>query len=211
MKTLIFKSSISLLGAGGVAGGGLLISKYLNWKNVETRLKEDKYELLTNDQTNDDKWAEILKNYKTVTQKHNNLAFSGFIGDEDDAKSMLQKHCKVALISYDENDYKKAAKWCVVPVSATDLLEKRGFKALKTGSDSSADNERWTDKVKKHKSESNEALKFDGITLTSGKDQAIEQDLQNLKAKCDGIKDKKSHEEGFDDFVKQYEAWCSYK
>ncbi|OAL10501.1 hypothetical protein A6V39_00355 [Candidatus Mycoplasma haematobovis] len=224
MKTLIIKTSIALVGAGGLGLAAHQSYKALtsqdtsaaknkndNSKKNKDKLNEDKYEVLGFESTNDQKWTNILSSYRTVTSKQESLKFNNLTGSESDAKERLQRICSDALNSENVNDYEKIKKWCVVPIDISSLLTKRSFVILKTDNNVSSDNSSWEKKIKNYKKLDTDTLKIDGLSLTNNKEQAETSDYTNIKNKCNEIKTKKSHEENFEDLLKKFKTWCADK
>ncbi|OAL10000.1 hypothetical protein A6V39_03745 [Candidatus Mycoplasma haematobovis] len=226
IKPLAVKTSIGLLSAGGISAVVYQGYQAFNKEDVEKkkevvkglsvakRLEAEKYVLLTKETKNDNHWAKILDSYKNISQ---DLKFEGFDGNDSSDGTIkgvdkLKDKCAETLISEDENLLKKAKKWCVTPISASELLNSKGFKILKTNN-SNKDEEKsdWEQRInafKEAKTANSELSKL--ITIEEGTDK-LDSNIVAIKTKCKEFGAKLNYEDKFEENLENVEKWCAIK
>lgn len=217
------RMAIGVGSVGGVIGGGYGLNKLLSNETIKSKLEANKYVLLNKDNKEHEKhWTTILTSYKTTikAQPTSKFKFSDFDLQEvppnkgDIAK--LKKLCEEILKkrtfedSKDEENYKKASKWCTIPQKASERLDIDGFKTLDPTIDASkanTDDNEWTEKIKSY--------------LNGGKEKKIadwgeEKTLKNDKAgkealmkKCKTLQDTETHNEKYETIFEEAKQWCA--
>ncbi|OAL10525.1 hypothetical protein A6V39_00475 [Candidatus Mycoplasma haematobovis] len=211
----------STIGAGGIGAGSYYGYHTFNKEtkdhqqkppivNIGSKLKSEKYTLLKADSKN---FNEVLTNYKTSIKSPDTPDFEGFNGegkDNETAEAILLRHCQTILKNekLDSGDYAKAKKWCVEPITVTSLLKARGVTALEIADSPGELQTQWSNKVKAYRS--SQESRIEGLAFTSSKETSPTSDeITNIKNSCKGIKDKKNHEDKFEENLKAFKAWCS--
>ncbi|OAL09982.1 hypothetical protein A6V39_03655 [Candidatus Mycoplasma haematobovis] len=218
VKSLAIKGTIGLISVGGASGlvAHQLLSKQENKQknSIGDKLEREKYILLSQDSQT---WSTILDKYKEVTASKTNFKFDDFDGNkpsgsDKEAVDILKDHCQKTL-SKKETDadsnavFEKARKWCVVPISVTEILDKQGFKALDTGATKTG----WEAKIKGYKTAAAGVQKIANLTLSTDANTTIEKDYTDIKEKCRTISTVKNHDATFEETLKGFELWCANK
>ncbi|OAL09991.1 hypothetical protein A6V39_03700 [Candidatus Mycoplasma haematobovis] len=233
IKSLAAKSTIGLVGLGGLGAGGYYGISALNGStevqkkesepktpSIEEALRNEGYTLLSEDSQNNDSWNTILSSYKTVIKQHTNLAFENFTGEEPaggatpTAVATLKQKCKDITVKDSNNKemLKKARKWCVTPIDVAKLLKAKGFNALQTniGEENQEKNE-WTEKIKAYRTAKKNNSSIGQFVEIEDNAEVTPQNIAAAKTKCQEFAKILSHADTFETSLSSYEAWCGNK
>ncbi|AEW45601.1 hypothetical protein MHC_03705 [Mycoplasma haemocanis str. Illinois] len=201
MKTLL----TALVGGGAVASAGVGYFTYQKFfsENISSRLRSEKF-IPLNDSKEHDAYWETLK-----TQYNSQKANKGKIftdGSKDIETRELKLECKKALAGNIKDDalYSKVKRWCVVPVSLSEHLNKLNFHSFSTEDKTdNADKSKWESKVTEYEKEGNREKRISGLdTLSTDK-------WKTIMNKCKEIGGKKNYEDEFETNFEKYKEWCS--
>ncbi|OAL09992.1 hypothetical protein A6V39_03705 [Candidatus Mycoplasma haematobovis] len=218
VKPLAVKAIAGLIGVGGVTGLTYHLTKSTSKtakpeavkNDMASRLTSEGYTLLSESSNNIDT---ILGSYKSIISSKNNLKFGEFGGVDVDGKKAKDELLKLCNSIFEEtknsNSYDKAIKWCIEPITASEILKKQNITALKTGTNADDDKAKWEDKIKKHIDSSNNLSKISQLNLTSTASQIVEGDYKIIQDKCDEIGKINNHTATFEDSLKFFKLWCS--
>ncbi|AEW45224.1 hypothetical protein MHC_01790 [Mycoplasma haemocanis str. Illinois] len=197
---------LGTLGAGGVVGGGIVLSSQFllktQRKNIKDHLAKDGYQIL--DIKASEHWTNILNSYK----KDGNIwKLEGKdISNIEDLKSVCNSK---ATSDYSEVLYKSFTKWCVVPRTAEDLL-RGNFSLLESDDSHATDKEAWKHNVNAYET----AKKGEQYSLSdvSFKDKTGEDDkTKALKKGCKDRKGKFTYDVDLDSSLGEIKKWCLSK
>ncbi|OAL10455.1 hypothetical protein A6V39_00125 [Candidatus Mycoplasma haematobovis] len=203
------------LGAlGGVAGGGYLLHRQLSADNIGKKLEANGYKLLS--ETEDSVWTKILEHYKgRIEAGKKDLQFDDFDGKTPPSNTtdVLKSKCKKVLaeVTGNEENYKKAERWCTLPKPLTEILEKKGYRILKSDAAKDDDPSEWDKKLEAYDKSDETSKKFSDLDLKAPS-KNLEKDAKTrnkLKEKCKALKDKKHYEKDFETELDKSILWCA--
>ncbi|OAL09990.1 hypothetical protein A6V39_03695 [Candidatus Mycoplasma haematobovis] len=225
MKATIAKGAVGVLGASGLGVGGYYGISALNGStevqktikptplSVSQQLKAKGYVPITSS-TDNSIFEAILRNYKSAPSTQQELKFAGFDGNQSEnkeAKNILLEKCNGIFDnkSANEQDQKRAKKWCVEPINAASFLKSKGTNSLNLDVNTETDKTAWGNKVKKYRSTSENRI--DELEFTSKTEEPTDQEIRQIKEKCKSIGDIGNHDDKFEKTLILFEAWCSNK
>ncbi|OAL10518.1 hypothetical protein A6V39_00440 [Candidatus Mycoplasma haematobovis] len=198
---------------GSIGGGGYAVNYLLASNELADKLIQKGYTILPSDSEH---WKTILTSYKTVVTADNKLRFGTFAGTGNKAEEELSKYCQNLLKPHtsenikDPDNYKKAEKWCVTPVTVKDILKHEKYVPINidTSNNQIAKNSAWEAKVKLHKKSN---TKINNLGLSTDENTVTEEDIRKIKEKCTEIGGKKNHEAEYETNLEHFKNWCSNK
>ncbi|OAL10520.1 hypothetical protein A6V39_00450 [Candidatus Mycoplasma haematobovis] len=209
----VVRVAVGLGAISGVAGGGLLLNKFLSTEDIQSKLKANSLEILDSN-NNDDIWKKILASYKEVSAKEPKFKFSG---EEVSDETKLKKQCEDTLKkkagedNESNNYYDKAKRWCTVPTSVEKVLGKERI-ILSTDTTPTKDKENqaeWDEKIKKYTDQTNKD-KIDNLDLGSKAITDVKpENRTRIREACKKLNEKHSFEEGYEEAIKKSQTWCS--
>ncbi|AEG73640.1 hypothetical protein HF1_13280 [Mycoplasma haemofelis str. Langford 1] len=214
MATSLAKGLMGLGGMGSLAGGAYLAKPYMfpKGESIEAKLNLDKWEILSTE-GNDSAWNDIYGKYKTKELSDPSRFDSKIAKDEDQSTGLpkLKESCKLALTQeFKESLYRTVTKWCVVPVSASDRLEKLGgyTKISVDKTSSNPDGDLWTRRETEFKTKLNENNAYLGVSLPSTTGSQSPSNIDLLKDGCKTHMDKKNYDGDFEGSMEKVKKWC---
>ncbi|AEG72705.1 hypothetical protein MHF_0429 [Mycoplasma haemofelis Ohio2] len=206
--TNLTKGLASLGVAGAAAGGGILIKNQLTPNeekpSVSKRLENEGYTILKESMDSD--WSTTLTKHKDTQVKH-----PKFLLTSQELPS-LKAACKDVLVRTDvsEDNYKKAKKWCVKPVSIGDLIKAKRLNLLDTTKTDETGKEQWKPLADEYVNTGKGVNQITGLTLplTSGN---REDDWKQLRTKCKELIAKDFWSEQYGDELSKSIMWCVSK
>ncbi|AEG73247.1 hypothetical protein MHF_0992 [Mycoplasma haemofelis Ohio2] len=196
-------SSAEACGVAGIGCGAYFLSENLNSyidtttlspesKTIKSHLQGDGFSVLdVNGDSNH--WTTLKDKYKQLNGKLG----KGAEGDSDIDEAKLKELCKEALEQeYAEGStYDQTIKWCIVPVSVTEHLKKKGFTAL-TEDLLKSENHKWI------------VSTYDNGHDTISGLSKINGDGATLVSKCTESGKKQNYEDGFYKDLISIRQWC---
>lgn len=209
---------VGLGAVGGVTGGAYLLNKQLSNDTIGKKLEANGYKLLKGDEK--DNWPEILKHYQErIEGNKKDLQFEGFDGKTppDNTIEALKNKCKSILKEKlgNEENYKKAKKWCTMPKSLIEILKEQGYRALSSDNTKDEEIEEWDKKLVDYdkQDKDNPEKRFNDLNL-KGEKTTLEKNKETrnkLKDKCKPLETKKHYEKDFEKELDKSILWCSIK
>ncbi|CBY92416.1 hypothetical protein HF1_04080 [Mycoplasma haemofelis str. Langford 1] len=205
--SILPKAAAGTLGAGGVIGGGILVSQQLSKDNkntLATKLQEDGFTLIRDNNT---QWNDTLSKYNQVKEKADEVFTTS---KTDLTVDQLKEKCSSLLQSetYSQNDKDKASRWCTMPISVKDRIEKQGRRVLSDTDNDQKDKDTWTTLVKNHLSA--EAKNKMNVNITAlGNSEVDDTRINEMKKGCKALKDKTSLDKDYLSDYSKFQDWCS--
>ncbi|AEG73255.1 hypothetical protein MHF_1000 [Mycoplasma haemofelis Ohio2] len=192
-------------GAAASAGAGYLTYQKFFTQDISSRLQNEKFTLLTDSKEHDTHWESLKTQYNSQKANKGKIFTDG---SKDIEISELKSECKKALSGdiKDDDLYFKTKRWCVVPISLSEHLNKFDFHSFSTEDKAdNSDKSKWESKVTEYEKEDNKGKRISGLdTLSTEKWKAI-------MNKCKEIGGKKNYEDEFEVNFEKYKEWCSVK
>ncbi|AEW45234.1 hypothetical protein MHC_01840 [Mycoplasma haemocanis str. Illinois] len=206
--TNLTKGLISLSTIGAATGGGILIKNKLSSEvkriSISQRLTQEGYTFLN--AANDAEWGTTLEKHKSDQIKHPKFQLSSSNLRE------LQEVCKSELMKteYSEDDYKKAKKWCVKPISVRELIKAKNKNLLDVDKSGEENKEEWKKLSDQYEATGKGDKAIEGLTIppSSGK---TENDWKQLRTKCKELADKDFWSDKYDEELDKAIMWCTSK
>ncbi|AEW45197.2 hypothetical protein MHC_01655 [Mycoplasma haemocanis str. Illinois] len=206
--TNLTKGLMSLGFVGAVSGGGILIKN--KWTSreeklsVSKRLENEGYTILNYSVDSD--WSTTLTKHKDAQIKHPKFLLNS------QELSALKETCRAILSKTDisVDDYKKAKKWCVKPVTIGDLIKSKKLKLLDTTKDDETDKAQWKPLADEYVHKGKGTNQITGLTLplTSGN---RDDDWKQLRTKCKELIAKDFWSDQYEDETSRAIMWCVSK
>ncbi|AEG72772.1 hypothetical protein MHF_0500 [Mycoplasma haemofelis Ohio2] len=204
--TNLTKGLASLGTIGAATGGGILIKNKLSSGekeiSVSRRLTKEGYTLLN--ASVDAEWNTTLEKHKSDQIKH-----PKFQPTSSDLRA-LQEACKSILrkTEVSEDDYKKAKKWCVKPVSVRELIKAKNKNLLDVDKSGDENKGEWQKLSERYEKEGKGSKAIEGLTIppSSGK---TEDDWKQLRTKCKELADKDFWSDKYDEELDKVIMWCT--
>ncbi|AEG72723.1 hypothetical protein MHF_0447 [Mycoplasma haemofelis Ohio2] len=205
--SILPKAAAGTLGAGGVIGGGILVSQQLSKDNkntLATKLQEDGFTLIGDNNT---QWGDTLSKYNQVKEKADEVFTTS---TTDLTVDQLKQKCSSLLQSetYSPNEKDKASRWCTIPISVKDRIEKQGRRVLSDTDNDQGDKDVWTTLVKSHLS--SEAKNKMSVNITALNNQEVDDArINEMRKGCKTLKDKTSLDKDYLSDYSKFQDWCS--
>ncbi|AEG73617.1 hypothetical protein MHF_1381 [Mycoplasma haemofelis Ohio2] len=216
----ILKGTMALGGAGATVGGGFLAHSLISQDKSKTtlihKLKSDGFTPLNTDtsktESQDSSWQKILTSYSSLIKTKPTLKLKDLSIEANDGEGInkLKKACSdLFKMEGTSSNYKLASKWCVEPITVSDLLSKRGISYLNT--ESSSDTAVWTEMAKKYEKDknSNKNTLMSDLSWEDVSSNNYDSNITKMKSSCSTRKTKSSHEDEFEKYLSEAQMWCS--
>ncbi|AEG72702.1 hypothetical protein MHF_0426 [Mycoplasma haemofelis Ohio2] len=199
------KAALGAASLTGVVGGGILVKNYAFDKDskenlISNRLKSEGYVLL--DANKDEDWTNTVNKHKGT-----DFTYPRFTLKASQELSDLKKECKRVLDTVgNAEDYKKAKKWCVKPVSIKDLISSKNLTLLKVQSNDNTDQQTFQSLVERYEKEGTGNKAISGLALETAGNK--DSNWSKLRDKCKDLSEKEFWSVDYDDEVLKVEMWC---
>ncbi|AEW45194.1 hypothetical protein MHC_01640 [Mycoplasma haemocanis str. Illinois] len=205
--SLPIKASLGVVALTGTIGGGILVNNYFTKNSgepkktlISKRLESEGYVLL--DVNKDAEWTNTVNKHKET-----NFTYPRFSLKASQELIDLKKECQRVLnVTNNEEDYKKAKKWCVKPMSVKDLISSKKLTLLKVQTNDNSNKQEFQSLVERYEKEGNgnNAIKGLSLEISGNKDN----NWSKLRDKCRELSEKEFWSMDYDDEVLKVEMWC---